>query len=396
MVTPICLLGIIYTVAFPLIFILNRFIDVFTPTDFNMMMTLAFFVMVFLLGRAVKRKHRDVRRGKPLQYIYKMDIHEQFIWFIFFIGMICKFINFRQVAEIRGLGNMKRGEFGVFANLGYLAQVTTPYIVYFGIKKKKLLNFVMVAAELVILTLFEVKGTLLITLLHVVLFNFLMDNRVTLGKMVKRGILLGAFGIIAFIAIYAYLPTIVGQANGDNLVEMAFLEFVHYLFSPFVCANEYYLMPNGNIFEKGYRVIFNPIIALQERFFGNRNYPDTIIHYWARMSNARTSNVGGLFSETVYQVGYLYAFLYIAAIVLIIYLVFNRAYYKGKWVNGASAILSRWVLCFFANYMAPTTAFQIMIYCFVFDWLICHAPRIIQKRYRIVLRKGIRRQAETP
>lgn len=384
MVTPICLLGSIYLIAMPTIYVLHTFMDIYTPTDFNLFMTLTFFVFVFIIGRAESVLYLGKRQNDLARYQAKILTHVGVIFFIFLIGLVFKGISFLQVLRLRGLGNMKRGEFGIFANLGYLAEITSPYVFHIGIKKRKVTCFVLIGIELLILILFEVKGSLLLVVLQMVLFHFMMEKKVSIGKTARKAIGLGFLAIAAFIVIYAYIPTFFGNSSGKGIIEKAFQEFVHYLFSPFICANGFFKLPAGNKYEEGYRVILNPFIALYERFIGQGNYPDIVIHEWPDMSQARGANVGGVFSESVYQIGYEYAFVYIGFIALIIYVFFNRYYYSGKTINGVAALLSRWVLCFFGNYFAPTTAFQVLIYCFILDYVLMLIPAVQRRRIQSI------------
>ncbi|MCY4986489.1 DUF6337 family protein, partial [Salmonella enterica subsp. enterica serovar 1,4,[5],12:i:-] len=78
--------------------------------------------------------------------------------------------------------------------------------------------------------------------------------------------------------------------------------------------------------------MFAPIVSIYELLFGNKNYPHIIMTEWAPISESahRTvTNVGGLFSESVFHIGYLYSFLY----VLLICFYVNIIYFINKKTN---------------------------------------------------------------
>ena len=354
---PVVSFGVVYLIAVPLIFVLHFFTDLYVVSYTNMLFTLSFFFLIYIADTCSVFFVSCKENVSVNNYKNSVISAQKIIFFIFLCSLICKVINFVQVLQIRGITNMKRGEFGIFANLGFFAQILTPYILLIAIEKKKILYFLLIFVELGIITMFQLKGTLLIIIVQSVFFVLLFKTKITINSLLKIGIKLLLISLIVFLLLYSVLPNLI-NASSTRTLDMAFQEFVHYGTCPFLCSNEFYLTPEGNVYENGMRVIFNPIIALYEAISGNRNFPDTIIHYWPMMSKTRPANVGGIFSETVYQVGYLGAFLYIFFLLFTIAFVFYVYKKQKRYLWSCAYLLSLWSLCFFGNYFASSTPFN--------------------------------------
>lgn len=395
--TPIVILGTIYLAFSPIINLLSKFIDIFPITGLTMALTCSYLFVFFVPG--IFYKYANMGK-KPFEdhmfhsYKHKFEMYEDIIWMFFVFAVLCKVINLVQVIQIYGIGNTKRNEFGIFANIGYLAQILSPYIAYFGLKRKKLIYFFGLGIEFSVMILFELKGPIMITLIHMVLFYLILHQRITFKDGIKKGILLFSIGAILFISVYVFKPILSAESAEEQREAFMYAvnQFTHYFFSPFICSNTYFLTPNGNIYEVGSRVILAPFVNLYELFSGTRNFADNIIHFWPMMSSTRGANVGGIFSESVYQVGYVNAVIYIFVLSFIINYFYHRMCIKGRLVNVTAYLLTLWGLCFFGNYFASFNTFQWLIYTIIVDEVIeivAYKKRVITffKDKKIVLFK---------
>ena len=144
--------------------------------------------------------------------------------------------------------------------------------------------------------------------------------------------------------------------------------FFHYLFCPFICSNYFFSHPIYRTLEEGIRTNFNPLDTFWQQFFGNRSFFDPVITYWPVVDDlGTTANVGGLFSESVLNIGYPLSIVYVALIGSITYYFTMRCLLYGKRLVTFICISGTLMMSFFCNYFSLLPNIECIVYSYLVD-----------------------------
>ena len=93
-----------------------------------------------------------------------------------------------------------------------------------------------------------------------------------------------------------------------------------------------------------------------------------------------TAHVGGIFSESVLNIGYIPAILYVFLIGSIVYYFFINMIYNGKRIITYVYLLGMFMVCFFCNYFTLFPNLECFVYCYFMDVVLLDNTYIIGRR----------------
>lgn len=374
-ITPFSMLGTFYALVPIILLVFGSQSRLYPMTNTNYMYT-AFYLFCFWCANII---FMIVFRSRTLfqpisvdRNIEKTDNLMQIFHFLYVICIIAFTAETVLVIREYGLTNTKNHTFGILAHLGYLALMIAPVAVYDGIKHHKISNLVLTGAFFVELVLLQNKLPVVILLLHATFFYLIMNGRPNNLQFIRRFVVIVLAAMLVFIAIYAIPPFLITKsATLKESLDYSFERFFHYFFSGFISSNEYYLHPQGNG-SAGYRVAFGFFDTIKEALFGNGNYMNPVIKKWVLIAPGSGTNVGGLFSEAVYQIGYFDAALYVFAVGAMVYFVYNMSSQYQTFLITNSYLLAVVSVSFFCNFFSLFSTFEKMIYAIFLDLLILY------------------------
>lgn len=395
-ITPFFIIGIIYFVSVPFINIVGPKLGYFKISNDTIYMFMLYLSLIFFSDIVFKicMVQNKVRHYKDNAYDYYNEMfvkQQKIIWYTFVVFLIGYSLSFFEAVNIYGISAIKGKSNGIFGHMGLACISISPLIVLLLIKTRKIKYFFGIISLFMIMLLFGGKTYIFIAIITSgILLN--IEYQFNFSKLVKLGLLFIILAISIFIIIYTLIPCI-STGNMDITTMKSYaresMQHIFYYFaSPFLSSNSYFNMPLKEGFITGIRIMFAPIVSIYELLFGNKNYPHIIMTEWAPISESahRTvTNVGGLFSESVFHIGYLYSFLY----VLLICFYVNIIYFINKKTNhfsgSTSLAISLLGLCFFVNYFMLLVVLEMIIYLMLFEvfLLILYQKKIYIKDWRI-------------
>lgn len=294
--------------------------------------------------------------------------NKKIIIIIFVISLICKYISLLQSILVFGFDNVKGNSFGIFAHLGSISVILSPFLLILYSKKKNNLSYLFLILLLFInLFIFGGKYGIFISLIHHIIF-FMMNNKYNIIKTLKTVIFTLSIALLVFVMIYSIIPAFeYGEFNKSYFfkqLSFAFKHFSFYLVSPLIATNYYFF--NSIPLVEGIEVLFTVPINIMKSIFMTGDYIYPIIKNKVPVSYEYLTNVGGIFSEVVYNVGGVISTIYISVIFCIVYYIYIKSVYYGKMINLCALLLSIITMSFFSNFL---TVFGVVIQ-IIFLWAI--------------------------
>ena len=296
---------------------------------------------------------------------------------IFIFLLVLYLLGAVSTAARYGILNMKGKSSGLEGHASLAAIAISPMILYEFVKTKKKNYLIEVILLYVTMIVFGGKNYIFLAAVASLILIF-TDKKVNIGSIIKVGLVLVAIAILIFIMVYGVVPYLISGTTGYGtsdlygIVLWPIIHMLYYFVAPFLCANTYFKLPVYEGMKKGLTIMFNPCVELYEQFLGNRDFPNIIMTYWAPISSGskglqKASNVGGLFSESVFHIGFLNSILFVFVVAFfanfIIYL--NKRY--GVFPLSAALQTAIIVLCFFNNFYSLLTVFEMVVYAFVIE-----------------------------
>ena len=374
LITPFMIIGSVYFLCIPLINLLSLRVNIYPVSNFNMFCTLIFLLLIWAANILFKayfcqKKFTNVEGIKRIKN--KIVSYKMIFVLLFIIGVLAYSFNLIQVIARYGINDTKNHAYGMAAHMGYMSLMLAPYITFYAIHMKKKLYYSGIIMLLMVLLLFQNKLPAIVLIIQCTIFNLMLSEDILAKDVLKKGVLILLAAFFIFIIVYSLKPVLLDRSmDFGTAIQYSFERFTHYLFSGFVSSNEYYRMPSGNQYMSGTKVIFLPFITLYEELFGNKNFVDPVIQDWILIGNNSGTNVGGLLSESVYQVGYFGAAIYIFLIGFMVCFFFNLSRRYQIYVNTSAYLITLIGLGFFCNFFVLFSTLEKLVYVIFFDTII--------------------------
>lgn len=369
-ISPFLLLAGIYLFALPLINVIGVEID-FLPVLDTTILYFALFLFIFSLPGLLISMDRYYIKKSIVKISKQLKLKRRIIWYIYLFSLVCYMYNLFQVVRIYGFEGTKSHAFGVFAHIGFLSRCLFPIVLYYFFETKKLKYLIAILINVVGFILFQGKYHMYITVSSfIVVFLFLRN--VSVKKLIKYVVVIFLSAILLFVSVYTIIPNIIaGDTSSTDMIsglKASFRHFFHYFFCPFITSNEYFDNPAYNGVFNGLLVNFNPLDVLYEQFFGNRNFYSPVITLWPKVENSGlTANVGGIFSESVLNLGFFGAVIYTIFISSIVYYFYIKLIKNGEFLITTSLLIGMIMMCFFCNYFSLLPNLECFVYSFLLD-----------------------------
>lgn len=98
-------------------------------------------------------------------------------------------------------------------------------------------------------------------------------------------------------------------------------------------------------------ILFTVPINIGKAIFFAGDYVNPINSVFIPVHNYYRTNVGGLFSETMYQSNLSVASVYVTLFFVFVYVIFNMARYRGKMLSLSALLLAIVTMMFFTNFL---------------------------------------------
>lgn len=387
--TPFSIMGCCYAIAPILINIIGKNSGLYAIEDYNLLYTLIFLMIIWFPGIILSQciNKNKLYNNVRIQYINsRVDIYRLKLVSLYIVCIGIFLITVITVLKRYGFVGSKNHTDGIAAHFGYLALMIAPYIVYYALNKKKYLYLVLVGVLFFELIMLQNKLPIVVLLLQTIYFIFMMQGRAKGGKIIKIGVIVVLIVMLLFVGLYSIQPWLIYKnATMQDSLSYGFERFIHYFFSGFISSNEYYKLPAGNTFQDGWRVAFGFIDTLKEAIFGNGDYVSPVIEKWVLIAPGSGTNVGGTFSELVYQIGFLWAGVYVFGIGVMVYGIFYLSARYQIFVNTAAYLMAMTSVSFFCNFYSLFSTFEKLIYVIILDLIIWK----VQARKRTIKINGI-------
>lgn len=372
-ITPFFVVGVIYLFSIPIVNIIGVKLGYYKINASTMLLFLAFLFEIFFLDLVYKllsRKRLTLEKEQSISFAAK---HQKYIWYVFLLFLFGYVLSFIQALNIYGMSNIKGRSNGIFGHMGLFCIAISPYIVILLFKTKKIKYILSLIILYLIMMLFGGKTYIFISIVSagILLYG---EKKVRPIDLIKLGVTLFIIALVVFIFIYAVIPCWNAKIKSWPIIRGYIVEavqhFFYYFSAPFLCSNSYFNMPIAEGLIKGLRIMFAPFVSLYEVLLGNKDYPYIIMHEWVPIADAAhrtTSNVGGLFSESVYHIGRGGAFFYVALVSSYIHTVY---YIKCnlQYFHASSALCIALIgLCFFCNYFTLLVVLELIVYLLIFE-----------------------------
>ena len=379
--TPFALLSTVYLV----LILLNNHVAVnlgfFKIESISIAYILYFLILIYFISVIfyfLFKKNKLIPEHNAQKYIKNVVFnYKKVILFVFLIGLAAKYLSLFQVISIYGFGNIKGKAFGLFAHIGILGLVLTPYLLIFYLQNKKIKYLVLILMMYINLLLFGGKYGIIIAIIHSITLYSMLYN-INIKKTIKVGLLMIMIGISIFVIIYAVMPSITdNNFNNAIFVERLMFSLRHFLFylvSPIVATNYYFMNSGSGSLETLLTVPINIVKAI----FSAGDYVNPVNTIFVPVHSYYTTNVSGLFAETVYESNFIIASLYIALFFIFVYIIFNMSRYRGKLISLSALLLSVVIMMFFGNFLTVSGVVLQIIFLFIVELIIMK---------KIVLRK---------
>lgn len=384
--TPTAVLGGVYFLFIPLINVFGKKLG-FLKIEQRTMIWFTIFVFVLFLSGSVFSVYYNRclqnRNGERYDLDEKLMRKEGLIWWPFLFSLICYVISLLQVIQRYGLSNTKSNAFGPFAHIGFLSRCLLPFIMFYFLRTRKWRYLIAALVNVVALIMFQGKYHLYIPIAGFIVLFLVTRKNISIKKILLAVIGAFAAGIILFVSVYTIIPNVLaGDVSWDSMVGGIYYSvrhFFHYLFCPFICSNEYFANPVYRTMEEGVRTNFNAIDTLLQQFVGQREFFSPVITLWPRVDTlGTTANVGGLFSESVLNIGYFYSVLYVAGIGAFVYYFIVKCLLKGRRIVTAMCLAGTIMMSFFCNYFSLLPNIECLVYSYLFDVFLLDTKREIK------------------
>ena len=401
--TPVTILGGIYFLFILMINTFGRSLGFLKVKDYTIMSFTFFIFILFLSGCGFSiyyRQRTKVAKISRFDLNAKLKKREKSIWYLFVFSLICYVISLLQVIQRYGINNTKSMAFGPFAHIGFLSRCLLPVILYYVIRTRKIKYIIGSIINIIALIMFQGKYHLYIPIAGFIILYLITKEKINLKKILVVVFIAFLVALILFVSVYTIIPNILAsETSWDSMSEgivFSTRHFFHYLFCPFICSNEYFANPIYRTLEEGIRTNFNPIDTLLQQFIGNRDFFSPVITMWPVVDElGTTANVGGLFSESVLNIGYPLSILYVGTIGVLVYYFTVRCLIRGKRIITMLCLSGTMMMSFFCNYFSLLPNIECFVYSYIFDLLFMDSKYVIQyigiKKYTI--RQGSRRSA---
>lgn len=372
--TPFSIMGCCYAAAPIIINTIGVNIGMYAMEDYNFLYTMVYLVIIWTPGffvRCFTEKSKLFNHNRIERNIKRV---EKFEIPFFLVFLFCVFMFLTTVIGVLltyGFSGAKNHTMGIGAHFGYLALMLAPYIAYHAINRKRILYYMLIISFVLELIVLQNKLPIVVLLLQSVYYVFIMKGRVKGIKIIKTGVVVILAVMLLFVGIYSLQPWIIDRTvTMEEATSYGFKRFVHYFFSGFISSNEYYLHPAGNTYADGMRVAFGFIDTLKEAIFGSGDYVSPVIQKWVFIAPERGTNVGGIFSELVYQIGFLNAGIYVFCVGVIVYFFYNLSSKYQIFVNTTAYLMAMTSVSFFCNFFSLFSTFEKLIYVIILDFII--------------------------
>ena len=384
--TPAVILGGVYFLFVPLINTVGVKLGFLKVTNTTMLWFTLFVFVLFVFGMPFSVYYNrciSKEGGERYDLYEKLDQKKSLIWWIYLFSLVCYVISLLQVISRYGINNTKSNAFGPFAHVGFLSRCLLPFIILYFLRTKKLKYLFAVLVNLVALVMFRGKYHLFIPIAGFIVLFLITKKNINIKKIILAVIGALLAGALLFISVYTVIPNLLaGETSWDVMsagMQFSLKHFFHYLFCPFICSNAYFANPVYRTLEEGLRTNFNAIDVLREQFLGNRAFFGPEITFWAKVDEAgTTTNVGGLFSESVLNIGFVLSFLYVAVIGVVVYYFTIKCLLRGRRIVTAMCLAGTMMMSFFCNYFSLLPNIECLVYGYLFDVFLMDSRRRIK------------------
>lgn len=370
--TPLIILSGIYVLLIPVINTVGVYLGFYKLEDKTILCFTIYILLVFLSGQFVNLVYKNRNYMNIELWTSDFNNMERTMWRIYLVGLTGYVISLIQVINIYGIDNTKSNAFGIFAHIGFISRCLFPLVLYYAIKKRKIKYFIAIAINILAMIAFKGKYHLYIAVAGFVVFFLITKRDINVLKLAKIVVIVFWAAILLFVSMYTIIPNILaGDTSFNSMflgIQFSIRHFVHYIFCPFIAANGYFDKPCAMGIENGLRIVFNPFDRLFQWSTGNGDYYDPAIKWWPVIDiYGNTGNVGGIFAETVYNIGYLGTTIYIIVISIIVYHFLNKALFLGKRRITAIYLVGMLMVCFFCNYFSLLPNLECFVICYLVD-----------------------------
>jgi len=139
-----------------------------------------------------------------------------------------------------------------------------------------------------------------------------------------------------------------------------------YLVSPVIASNNYFMNSgHGSLV-----ILFTVPLNIFKAIFSYGNYINPVNLNFIPVHNYYTTNVGGLFAETVYESNFWVASVYITLFFSFVYLIFIMARYRGRMLSLSALLLTIVMMMFFGNFLTVSGVVLQIISLFIVEFII--------------------------
>lgn len=395
-VTPIITLGGIHIFLVTLINTIGLSFGFQIVSDKTILLFLMFICVMAFSGYFAL----DIRHVKPNAYVgsdvieNKLLRYEKIIFIIYLISLVSYIYNLFQVIRIYGIDNTKGHEFGIFAHIGMFSKILFPIIIFYFFKQKKLKYLIPLIVNILGLFIFKGKYQIFIPIVSCVIVLLFLKRNIKIKTVLITILISFILAILIFAAVYIIIPDLMNNSLNMSSLKAGIIfsvqHFFQYIFDPFICSNVFFENPAYNGYYNGFRYIFNPLDSLIQLITGSQDYYNPIINLWVIIdSRGIMGNVGGIFSESVLNIGYIFALLYIMFMTLYVYLIFGKTYCTGKYFLTTVFSLTLFSLSFFCDFFILFSNFECLVYCILIDLFVFNGNiSYIKKEIRFSIRKN--------
>lgn len=371
--TPFSLLSNVYLV----LILINNYVAVnlgfFKVENYSIAYILYFLILIYFISVIfyfLFKKNKLIPEHNAQKYIKNVVFnHKKVILFVFLIGLAAKYLSLFQVISIYGFSNIKGKAFGLFAHIGNLGVVLTPYLLILYLQNKKIKYLILILMMYINLLLFGGKYGIVIAILHLIILYSQLYN-INIKKTIKVGLFTILIGVAIFVTVYALIPSIssntLNYAIFNDRVMFALNHFLFYLISPVVATN--YSFANTGV--GSLDILFTVPINIVKAIFLAGDYVNPVNPIFIPIHSYYTTNVGGLFAETVYHSSLLVASVYIGLFFMFVYFIFNTARYRGRLLSLSALLLATVTMMFFVNFLTVSGVVLQIIFLFIVEVVI--------------------------
>lgn len=363
-ITPLTIIALVYTILINFNnLIISNIYGFYKVENYVLGIMAVFFILIFMIDITFGYLYRHTKRVEA-NFSVRFKSYKG-VTIVFFFGVMAYSIQFVRLYASNGL-NIKGGNNGILGHLSSFAYILGPVSLDLALKAKKKLNIIFSAALNVLVFLISVlfggKYVIFINLTYFLLYFILKrDKRVSIGKIVKLALPLAVVAIGVFIVLYYIIPRITGRYQ--STIYFAMQHMFEYLLGP-VIANNYTIAHAG----QGDPLIpFTVFINIGKAFMGMDNYVNPIYKFLFPIYGVNKTNVSGIFGESIYDLGYVGALMYIMVFFIIINVFFYLYRARNKFYLSFCYSTSMMAFLFFCNYISVSGVLLPLILAFMLD-----------------------------